>query len=435
MRFRTTVPVVLTAAAVLAGCGAGGDAAAPGAAVAPDADLSGQTVEVVAVWSDEEQTAFEAVLAEFETRTGADVTYTSAGDELPTVLQTRLAGGAPPDVAVVPQPGVVAELARAGSLQPLTPAVEAVIDQQYAPVWKSLGTVDGALYGVVFKAANKSTVWFDTAALGEGFTPPADAAALAELLRTRSDVGGTPLAIGGADGWTLTDWFENVYLRTAGPEMYDRLAAHEIPWTDPSVRTAIDELLTLWQPQFIAGGPAGALQTEFTDSVVTVFGESPTASIVYEGDFVAGVISESTPSVVGEDAGYFPFPSIRGASGVVSGGDTVVTLTPNPAAAALVEFLAGADAATIWAEIGGFISPNSEVSPDAYPDETTRSIATDLSGAETVRFDMSDLMPAAFGGTDGAGLWKGMQDILADPAAVDAVLADLEAQATAAYAG
>jgi len=48
-------------------------------------------------------------------------------------------------------------------------------------------------------------------------------------------------SIGGADGWTLTDWFENVYLRTAGPEKYDQLTAHEIPWTDQSV---VEEMLT-----------------------------------------------------------------------------------------------------------------------------------------------------------------------------------------------
>ncbi|MBC8093453.1 MAG: carbohydrate ABC transporter substrate-binding protein [Pseudonocardia sp.] len=434
MKFRTGVPATLALAMVLAGCGGGAGApAAPPAAGA--SDLSGQTVEVTAVWSDEEQTAFETVLAEFESRTGAEVSYTSAGDELPTVLQTRLAGGAPPDVAVIPQPGFVAELARAGSLQPLSAAAESVIDEQYAPVWKELGTVDGALYGLVFKAANKSTVWYDAQALGTGFTPPTDLAGLTELLRTQSDSGATPLSLGAADGWTLTDWFENVYLRTAGPESYDALAAHEIPWTDPTVRTALDQLAQVWQPQYVPGGAESALQTEFTDSVVNVFGDTPSASIVYEGDFVAGVISESTSSVVGEDADYFRFPDVDGASGVVSGGDTVVTLTPNPAAAALVEFLASADAATIWAEIGGFISPNGQVTPDAYPDETTRSIATDLASAETVRFDMSDLMPAAFGGTDGAGFWKGMQDVLADPSQTDAILADLEAQAVTAYAG
>ena len=42
----------------------------------------------------------------------------------------------------------------------------------------------------------------------------------------------TPYSIGAADGWTLTDLFENIYLRTAGAEKYDQLTKHEILWTD-----------------------------------------------------------------------------------------------------------------------------------------------------------------------------------------------------------
>ncbi|WP_219419755.1 ABC transporter substrate-binding protein [Pseudonocardia nigra] len=419
------------AAVALAGCagGAGGPAGAPGG------DLGDERIEVAAVWSDEEQASFEMVLDAFEERTGATVTYTSAGDELPTVLSTRLAGGSPPDVAVIPQPGLVRTLAEAGLLVPLSDAAEAVIDTQYAPVWKDLGTVDGELYGFVFKAANKSLVWYDAETLGPDFTPPATWAEFVDTLRVRSDIGGTPLSVGGADGWTLTDWFENVYLQTAGAEMYDRLAAHEIPWTDPSVRTALETLAQAFKPQFLPGGVDTALQTEFTDSVVNVFGDDPSAEFVFEADFVAGVVSVSTSAVIGEDALFFPFPALGTTSAVVSGGDTVVALTDTPVTTALVDFLASAEAASIWAAEGGFISPNREVEPAEYPDETTRSIAERLVGAQNVRFDMSDLMPTALGGTKGDGFWKAMQDYLADPGRVDAILAELEAKAAATYAG
>jgi alpha-glucoside transport system substrate-binding protein len=431
MSVRKLMPAVLVAAVVAAGCGGGSE---PGAA-AGSGDLSGQTIEVAAVWSDEEQADFEKVLNAFEQETGATVTYTSAGDELPTVLSTRLAGGSPPDVAVVPQPALVRSLAAAGSLVPLGPETEAVIDEQYAPVWKELGSVDGKLFGFVFKAANKSTVWYDAAELGENFTPPATWDEFVDLLRTRSDIGGTPLSVGGADGWTLTDWFENVYLQTAGGEMYDKLAAHEIPWTDPSVTAALATLAEAFQPQYLPGGAASALQTEFTDSVTNVFGDDPKAQIVFEGDFVSGVIAESTSAVVGEDAKFFPFPTVGAESAVVSGGDTVVALTDKPATAALVKFLASADAASVWAAEGGFVSPNREVALDEYPDEVSRSIAEGLVNAENVRFDMSDLMPTALGGTKGDGFWKAMQDFLADPSKVDAILADLEAKAASTYAG
>jgi ABC-type glycerol-3-phosphate transport system substrate-binding protein len=145
------------------------------------------------------------------------------------------------------------------------------------------------------------------------------------------------------------------------------------------------------------------------------------------------VIAESTSATVGVDARVFPFPRIGPVSSVVSGGDTLVALTDEPGTQALMQFLAGSEAASIWAAGGGFVSPNREVELGQYPDDSTRQIAEELLGAENLRFDMSDLMPSGFGATRGDGFWRAMQDYLADPAQIDAILAELEAEATAAY--
>ena len=69
----------------------------------------------------------------------------------------------------------------------------------------------------------------------------------------------------------------------------------------------------------------------------------------------------------------------------------------------------------------------------AYPDEITRTTATAIASADTFRFDMSDLAPAAFGGTPGQGEWKLLQDFLAHPTSVDATARKLEAAAAKAY--
>lgn len=429
--------VLMTVGLLLAGCTGGTpprpSTVDPSGVPGLDVDLSGQRIEVAGVWADDEQASFERVLEVFAQYTGAEVSYVAGGDELPTVLSTRLAGGSPPDVAAVSQPALVRAMAADGALVPLDAATERAIDEGFAPVWKDLGTVDGRLYGFVFKAANKSTVWYDAEQFGADFVPPATWAEFVDLLRVRSDTGATPLALGGADGWTLTDWFENVYLQTAGAQQYDRLADHEIPWTDESVRAALTTLGQAFQPQFLPGGRTGALQAEFTDSVVDVFGDDPRASIVFEGDFVASVIAASTPATVGDDARFFPFPAAGDPSSAISGGDTVVALTDTPATAALVRYLASAQAASIWAERGGFISPNRQVALEIYPDDTTRALADSLVNAENVRFDMSDLMPTSLGGIRGDGFWRAMQDFLADPSSTDQILADLEAAATAAY--
>ena len=86
-----------------------------------------------------------------------------------------------------------------------------------------------------------------------------------------------------------------------------------------------------------------------------------------------------------------------------------------PAARALVTYLATPEAATIWAKKGGFSSPNKGVPASAYPDAITRATATALAKAKIFRFDMSDLQPAAFGGTAGQGEWQDPAGLPEDP--------------------
>ncbi|NLG23109.1 MAG: carbohydrate ABC transporter substrate-binding protein [Actinomycetales bacterium] len=395
-------------------------------------DLSGEELEVAAVWTGTEQERFTLVLNSFEEQTGASIQYTSTGDDIAPVLTPRVEGGNPPDVAFLPQPGLLNEFAGRDALQPVSADVEAAIDANYDTVWKDLGTVDGNLYGVWFKAANKSTIWYDVDAIdAAGVAEPATWDDLVANSQTISDSGVTPWSIAGADGWTLTDWFENVYLSQAGPEMYDQLTNHEIPWTDPSVEEALNTLAEIWGADgFVVDG---ALQLDFPTSVTTVFSAGE-AAMVYEGDFVAGVISGETDAVVGETANFFPFPAVGDAPAVVGGGDVAVAFTDTEASMALMAYLASPEAAEIWVAEGGFTSPNKSVDTALYPDDLSRGIAEGLIAAgDAFRFDMSDQMPSAFGGTPGQGMWQDLTDFLADPTDVQGVMESLEANASAAY--
>ncbi|MGH3742740.1 MAG: ABC transporter substrate-binding protein, partial [Micromonosporaceae bacterium] len=228
-------------ALVAAGCGGGSD---DGPAAG---SLDGETVNVMGVWSGAEQESFKKVLSAFEEKTGAEVNYQSAGDDIATVLGTQIEGGKPPDVAVLPQPGLLRDLAGKDALKPVNKDVEGAVTENYADVWKELGTVDGKLYGVWWKAANKSLMWYNTQAFTDaGVSEPKTWDDLKSTASTLSDSGVAPLSVGGADGWTLTDWFENVYLQVAGPEMYDKLSTHEIKWTDPTVVETLEVLGDLW---------------------------------------------------------------------------------------------------------------------------------------------------------------------------------------------
>jgi ABC-type glycerol-3-phosphate transport system substrate-binding protein len=265
--------------------------------------------------------------------------------------------------------------------------------------------------------------------------PPETWDALLESAGTLQAYGVPAYSIGGADGWTLTDLFENIYLRTAGPELYDQLSNHEIPWTDESVITALERMAEIiGDEQNLAGGTSGSLQTDFPTSVTRVFADEPEAAMVIEGDFVGTTIAESTNAEPETGFNVFTFPSIDdSAPAVMGGGDAVVLFTENEAAKALLEYLATPEAAEIWAAQGGFSSPNQNLDPGVYPDEITRATASALAEAETFRFDLSDLQPSEFGGTVGQGLFKLFQDFLRNPDDAAGIAEQMERAASRAF--
>jgi alpha-glucoside transport system substrate-binding protein len=428
--------LTLALAVMAAGCGGDDEESGAGATTGEETteeSVSG-TVSVMAVWTGPEQASFQAVLDGFkEANPDVTVNYTSAGDQLPTQLSTAVEGGNPPDIAVLPQPGLMTDFANKDALQPLDFAQED-IQTNLGDSAVELGSVDGTLYGFLFKAANKSTVWYNVAAFEDaGVEPPTTWDEFLEAAKTINASGVPAYSIGGADGWTLTDLFENIYLRSAGAEKYDQLSKHEIPWTDQSVKDALTEMAkVLGDTDNIVGGTAGALQTDFPTSVTNVLSASPKAAQVIEGDFVPGAVEHGLEAET--DFNVFPFPEI-GDSGaaVVGGGDTVVMFNDSPAAQALVRYLASAEAAEIWAGRGGFASLNKEIDTSVYPDAITQTTAGALSEAEVFRFDLSDLQPAAFGGTVGQGLFKLFQDFLQNPDDVDGISQKMEDAAAAAF--
>ncbi|MER6078341.1 ABC transporter substrate-binding protein [Streptomyces sp. NPDC001833] len=399
--------------------------------------LDGTTLEVAAVWTGQEQKNFKQVLAEFEKRTGAKVTFVPAQDPIINFLGSKIAGGQPPDIALLPQPGAIKQAVQKGWAKPLSADTVTEVQKNYSQGWQDIGKVGGKQYGVYYKAANKSLIWYNAKVFeNAGAKEPKTWQDLLTTAQAVYDSGVTPFSVGGADGWTLTDWFENVYLSQAGPEKYDQLAQHKIKWTDPSVKQALTTLAQVWGKKgYVAGNASGALQTEFPASVTQTFtgGDQPKAAMVYEGDFVQVNIGE-TKAKVGTDAKVFPFPAVGSTAPVVSGGDAAVVFKDSKGAQALAKFLASPDAATIQAKLGGYLSPNKSVPNSAYPNEVQRTIAKSLiASGDDFRFDMSDQAPQAFGGTPGKGEWKDLQDFLQNPTDVAGTQAKLEKDAAAAY--
>jgi alpha-glucoside transport system substrate-binding protein len=400
-------------------------------------DLKGHSIDVVGVWSGDEQRDFEQVLQAFAWRTGATVRYTSEGDNLPTVLQSKVQGRNPPNIAFLAQPGSIARFANAGVLKPLPPDVQRVVAQHQAPTWNGFATVNGKPYGVYFDAEDKSVVWYNTHALaGVGAQPPATWPEFLSLSSTLADAGMAPMSVGAADGWVLTDWFEQVYLQTAGIDNYTSLSRHQIKWTDPTVTNALGILRQyLGSDRLLAGSRIAALQTDFPTSIVNTFGSDPKAAMVYEGDFVATTIQSSTKARVGTDAKVFAFPRVGAAMPAVeTGGDAAVALTDDRATMELMKFLASPEAGSIFARTGGFLSPDKDIPLSDYPNDISRQMQRQLLGAgNNIVFGMSDLAPPAFGATKGSGEWQDLEDFLANPNDIAGTEQKLEADATKDY--
>jgi ABC-type glycerol-3-phosphate transport system substrate-binding protein len=437
-RQRLTILGLMLALLLLVGACGGGDDEGAGTTTAEEttAEAVSGSISFTGVWTGDEQKFFQAVIDAFEEKNpDATITYTAGGDNIVTVLSTAVEGGNPPEMASLAQPGVVADFAGRDALQPIDFVADA-ITENFGQSILDVGSVDGTPYGLLFKAANKSTAWYNVSAFEEaGVEPPATWDDFLAAAKTINASGLPAYSIGGADGWTLTDLFENIYIRTAGVEKYDQLTKHEIAWTDQSVKDALAEMAkVVGDVDNIAGGQAGALQTDFPTSVSNVFSETPKAAMVIEGDFVPGVAGDANPLEPETGFNVFAFPSINdSAPAVVGGGDLVVMFEDNPVAKAFMEFLTTPEAAEIRAKQGGFSSANKKMDDSAYPDPIQRETAAGLANAEIFRFDLSDLQPSEFGGTVGQGLFKLFQDFLKNPDDIDGVTTQMEAAAAKAF--
>jgi hypothetical protein len=390
------------------------------------------------IWTGAEAAAFGKVIKAFnKVYPDVHVNYKPVGNNVPTVLATAIAGGHPPDMADIAQPGLVKQLADQGHIKPITYAAP-VIARNFAPVWRALGTFDGKQYALVFKAANKSLLWYNVPAYrAAGVKAPKTWSQLISGANTLKASGTPAYSIGGSDGWTLTDLFENIYLRTFGSATYNALSTHKIKWTDPTVTKALKTMAqVLGNGANLAGGASGALQYTFNDSVTNAFSKPPKAAQVFEGDFVAGVILSSTKAKPLTGFNVTTFPSIKAgpnAGAVEIGGDLFVTFRDNPAIEAFVKFLATPAAANVWVHIGGFGTGNKNINPSLYPDPITRATEIPISTAKSVVFDMSDEQPASFGATTGQGEWGIFQTFLRNPKNIKSVQQQLEKAAAAAY--
>ena len=436
VRLTALAGLVAVLLAVAAGCGGGGGSNNNSTSTG-NSSVSG-SVKFWGIWAATEQKAFQKVIDGFHQQyPNVTVTYASKGNDIPTVLSTAIAGGNPPDMADVAQPGLVKQLVQQGKLKPINYA-QSTIAANFSSAWENLGKINGKLYALLYKASNKSTLWYNVNVLKQaGVKPPKTWSQMISDAKTIKASGTPAYSLCGANGWTLTDIFENLYLRRWGAAKYNQLSEHKIKWTDPSVTKSLQDMAqVLGDTGNIYGGTSGALQTDYPTCVDYAFATPPKAAFNFQGDFASLEILQATKSKPQKDFNVVPFPAIssgENAKAVETGGDLIITFRDSPAIEAFMKYLASPQAATIWAKLGGFGSGNKHVSASVYPDPITKSTEAPLAGATSVAFDMSDNQPASFGATTGQGEWGIFQKFLQHPTDISSIQQQLESAAAKAY--
>ena len=383
-------------------------------------DLKGQTLTIFGPWRGEDQDLFESVLDFFRAATGATVNYSSSENyEQQIVIDTQ--AGSPPDIAVLPQPGLIADLAAKGALTPLGPEVGTWLQENYAAgdSWVKLATYKGkdgqeGIYAFPYKIDVKSLVWYVPENFEDaGYEIPQSMEELKALTQQIVDDGGTPWCIGlgsgGATGWPATDWVEDMMLRTQPAEVYDQWVTNEIPFNDPRVVEAIDEFGWFARNDaFVDGGAKAVATTDFRDSPKGLFTSPPKCYMHRQASFVPSFFPEGV--VVGEDADFFYMPAdaSKDLGTPVLGAGTLAMITRDtPAARAFIDWLETPIAHEVWMAQSSFLTPFKSANTETYANEPMKKQGEILTNATTFRFDGSDLMP----GKIGAGaFWTAMVD-------------------------
>ncbi len=375
----------------------------------------GKTISVYSTIVDIEATNLETAFSTFEECTGATVKY-EGSKEFETQIGVRAKAGNPPDVAIFPQPGLLADQAKAGGLKPAPKAVSDLVDKNWSADWKKYGTVDGTFYAAPMLASVKGYVWYAPKTFKDkGLEVPKTWDEMLELSTKIADDGAMKpwcagFESGEATGWPGTDWLEDVVLRAHGPEVYDQWVSHQIPFNDPKIVEAFNKTgEILLNPDYVNGGfgdVRSILTTGFAQAGQPVLDGQ--CAMYHQANFQASYWPEGTAVAPDGDVWAFITPPIDASKGqtITGGGEMVGAYKDTPEVQAFLAYLASAEFANNRVKLGGAISANKGLDPESAQTELDKQSIALLQDPETVfRFDGSDLMPSAVGSNS---FWKGI---------------------------
>jgi alpha-glucoside transport system substrate-binding protein len=366
----------------------------------PTIDCMGSTggeISLIGTWSGDEETRLVQIFAPLTEACGITIAYEGTRD-LSAVLATRVEGGNPPDMTMMPSVGSLSQYK--DSLIPLADLGAHL--ENYDPSWLALGTVDNQVLGVFVKSDVKSLVWYSPAEFqAAGYEIPTsweDFVALLDQIKADGNMPAMSMGMesGPATGWTGTDLVQDILLRTQGSAFVNGLVTGDTQWTDPGIKQAW-ELYGKWakDPAYALGGAKGTISTAFLDAIYAVFSDPPQAYMVKQSGFAGGIVETQYPELqFGTDFNFFVLPGPGGKSAPMQvGADAMAVFHDTPEVRAAVAYLTSEQGANAWAASGFDLSPNMKVDPASYSDPISAAKAEALAAAPGVSFDYGDLLP------------------------------------------
>jgi len=439
--------LMVSGALALAGCSTntnGGGAASSSSASAPAPATSSSvaapaTVTIYGTPVDTEGQQWANSWKAWAAANNIDIQYTGDRD-FAANISTKLQGGAAPDIAVFPQPGLMKAAIGMGAV-PLDDATLANVTKNFTTSWQSYGTVDGKQYAVPLDASAKGYIWYQPAQFKTwGVDVPKDWAGLMTLsTQIQSKTGKAPWCVGfgsggSADGWPATDQIAEYVLSADGTDFYNQWVAGTVKFTDPKIKDAFNALGKIWFDDKLVNAGFGDHKTIGT----TQFGDvaaplaNGTCNLTNQATFLEGSLSNTktaagaAPKVAPDgDVWAFMMPPVAGTPSVMGGGDFAVAFNSNEATMKVMAYLASGDYATSLISVpnASFITANQGVDVTKEMDPLLAdAIKTLTDPTANFAFGAGDTMPSVVQ----QAWWKGVMDWI-NGTDLDTVLNNIQA--------
>jgi alpha-glucoside transport system substrate-binding protein len=401
-------------------------------------DGGGSESTSVTVWLSLDQSIVDGLQKAVDTKAAAEgiTIKLEKVDSIDKLIKTKIEAGDTPDIALLPQPGVVASVVELGAAFPLDEVLDmTALNASMVPGTLDAGTVDGKLYGLLVSMNVKSLLFYPKKAFdAKGYQVPKT---LDELLALTDQIkadGGTPWCLtmesGDATGWVATDWLEDLVMRFGTADDYRGWVDHSVPFDSDVVRQAADYFSKIALTDGnVLGGQEAIAATPFSEAMKPMFAKGgPQCWLMHQGsfmvapDFLPADIYKNADTEVG--VGYFPPATAGGEAPVLGGGDLAVLMNDSDAAKKAMNILAEADIANGIVPTSSFMSPHKDFDSSLYPSEIQRSMAQVAYDATTWLFDGSDTMPATVGT---GSFWREMTAWINGNESLDDALKNIDA--------